>query len=122
MHFNLLWIRFVLLLVLNKRERTRRARRSRHNTHLKQAYGITILDYDKMFAAQDGGCAICGGGTTKRFLAVDHNHKNGRVRGLLCGSCNSGLARFRDSIENLTMAVQYMKDDGETVRRILDAT
>jgi len=112
----------VLLLVLSKRERTRRARRSKHNTHLKQTYGITISDYDVLFAAQGGSCSICGGGTTKRFLAVDHNHKNGRVRGLLCASCNGALARFRDRVENLERAVEYMKDDGETVRRILDET
>jgi hypothetical protein len=106
-------------MALSKRERTRRARRSKHNTHLKQAYNITIHDYDKMFEAQGGKCAICAGGTTKRFLAVDHNHKNARVRGLLCGNCNSGLARFRDDIKRLRMAVRYMKDDGATVERIL---
>ena len=107
-------------MALSKRERTRRARRSKHNSHLKKAYGITIEDYDKILESQKGKCAICHGGTTKRFLATDHNHKNGNVRGLLCGSCNGALARFRDNITNLRRAVRYMKLDGKRVREVLD--
>ena len=105
---------------LGKREAKRRAQRSRHNSHLKEAYGITIDDYDKILESQGGKCAICGGGTSKRHFALDHNHKNGNPRGLLCASCNTGLARFRDRIENLRKAVKYMKDDGATVTRILE--
>ena len=105
---------------LGKRERTARARRSRHNSHLKEAYGITIQDYDKLLEAQGGRCAICKGGTSKRHFAVDHNHKNGNVRGLLCARCNTGLARFMDNITNLRRAVRYMKADGEKVREVLD--
>ena len=105
---------------LGKRERTRRARRSRHNSHLKEAYGITIQDYDRILASQGGKCAICRGGTSKRHFAVDHNHKNGQIRGLLCARCNTGLARFMDNITNLRRAVRYMKDDGKNVRSILE--
>ena len=105
---------------LGKREATRRARRSRHNSHLKEAYGITIKDYDKLLASQDGKCAICRGGTSKRHFAVDHNHKNGNVRGLLCARCNTGLARFMDNISTIRRAVKYMKADGEKVREVLD--
>ena len=105
---------------LGKREATRRARRSRHNSHLKEAYGITIEQYDLILASQGGTCAICDGGTSKRHFAVDHNHKNGNIRGLLCARCNTGLARFMDKIELLRRAVRYMKDDGEKVREVLD--
>ncbi len=105
---------------LSKRERTRRARRSKHNTHLKKTYGITIDDYDRIFKAQGGKCKICGGGTTKNFLATDHNHKNGNIRGLLCARCNGGLSKFMDSVTNLRRAVRYMKNDGQTVKEILD--
>lgn len=104
---------------LSERERKLRARRSRHNTHLKKTYGITILDYDKILAAQGGVCAICGGGTSKNFFAVDHNHRNRRIRGLLCARCNTGLARFMDRLDSVVRAVEYMKDDGATVERIL---
>ncbi len=108
------------MATLSKRERTRRARRSRHNSHLQKSYGITIADYDKILAAQGGTCAICNGGTSKNFFALDHNHKNGNPRGLLCASCNGALARFRDKITVMRRAVRYMKDDGQKVRDILD--
>jgi hypothetical protein len=107
-------------MVLSKRERTRRARRSKHNTHLKKTYGITIEDYDKLLASQGGKCAICRGGTSKRHFAVDHNHKSGVIRGLLCARCNTALARFMDNITNLRRAVKYMKADGAKVTRILE--
>lgn len=105
---------------LSKRERTKRARRSKHNTHLKKTYGITIDDYDNLLNSQGGKCAICGGGTSKRHFAVDHNHRNGNIRGLLCARCNSGLAKFMDKIINLRRAVRYMKLDGAKVREVLD--
>ena len=107
-------------MVLSKRERTRRARRSKHNTHLKKTYGITIQQYDVILEKQNGKCAICGGGTSKNFFAVDHNHRSGKVRGLLCARCNTGLARFMDEVQRVRTAVAYLEDDGETVRRILN--
>ena len=107
---------------LGKRERTKRARRSKHNTHLKTAYGITIQDYDNILASQGGKCAICKGGTSKRHFAVDHNHRSGQIRGLLCARCNTGLARFMDEISLLRRAVRYMKSDGAKVSKILDDT
>jgi len=107
-------------VALSKRERTRRARRSKHNTHLKKAYGITIENYDSILESQGGRCAICKGGTSKRHFAVDHNHRNGNVRGLLCARCNTGLARFMDSITTIRRAVRYMKDDGDKVKEVLN--
>jgi ribosomal protein L19E len=50
---------------------------------------------------------------------VDHNHKTGQIRGLLCARCNTGLARFMDNIQVLRKAVKYMKADGEKVNKIL---
>ena len=99
-------------MTLSNRERKRRVQRSKHNTHLKKAYGITITQYDELLESQGGRCAICKGGTSKRHFAVDHNHRNGRVRGLLCARCNTGLARFMDDISRLRRATRYMKDDG----------
>ena len=54
-------------------------------------YNLTNEQYEEMFRAQNGLCAICGRAWEKRRLAVDHNHKTGKVRGLLCGSCNIRL-------------------------------
>jgi hypothetical protein len=104
---------------LSKREATRRKRRSAHNSHLKSAYGITIDDYDRILASQGGRCSICKGGTSKRHFAVDHNHKNGNIRGLLCARCNIGLARFMDDITLVRRAVRYLKDDGNKVKEVL---
>ena len=106
-------------MVLSKTERKRRARRSAHNSHLKKTYGITIDEYDQILAAQKGRCAICRGGTSKRHFAVDHNHKDGSVRGLLCARCNSGLARFMDDRTNVGRAYKYMGENGRRVREVL---
>ncbi|MFE0470450.1 endonuclease domain-containing protein [Streptomyces sp. NPDC058947] len=58
-------------------------------------YGLTEEEYDLMLAAQDGGCAMCGGACPSgRQLAVDHCHVSGRVRGLLCVRCNQALGVY----------------------------
>ncbi len=104
---------------LSKRERKRRARRSAHNHHLRSSYGITYEEYETLLAAQEGVCAICGGGTSKRHFAVDHNHRTGQVRGLLCARCNTGLARFMDSQENVERALGHLRSGGRWVNKIL---
>ncbi len=74
--------------------------------HLRK-YGITPEVYETMLIEQRGVCAICGG-VDSRKLAVDHCHSTGRVRGLLCGTCNRGLGNFRDSTELLERAKGYL--------------
>ena len=61
---------------------------------LKTKYNITIEQYDEMLDAQGGGCAICGVKPTNKRLAVDHCHTTGKVRGILCTGCNTGLGGF----------------------------
>jgi len=83
---------------------------------LKSKYGMTLDEYDKLFEAQNGVCAICGkpeiwkhqGGAVCR-LAVDHSHKSGKVRGLLCHHCNLLLGNAKDSIQILKSATKYLK-------------
>lgn len=79
---------------------------------LKRAYGITRADYDKMFAQQNGRCAICGStghkGKRTAKLYVDHDHATGRVRGLLCHKCNGGLGALGDNEEGLRRALAYV--------------
>jgi hypothetical protein len=64
--------------------------------HLAKKYGITAADYERMFAEQDGKCLICRTDKTGRwsFFHVDHDHATGKVRGLLCVSCNTRLGWF----------------------------
>lgn len=80
---------------------------------LKERYGITIADYDKMLLEQEMGCAICGSLTPKRkgseHLVVDHCHESGGVRGLLCYKCNVGLGSFEDDLTLLIKAAEYLE-------------
>ena len=74
-------------------------------------YGLTIEEYNQMFQAQGGACAICRRTqfTLCRSLAVDHCHKTGRVRGLLCTGCNLALGGFEDCPIRLDQAAFYLR-------------
>ena len=79
---------------------------------LRYHYGITSEDYDKIFRTQCGKCAICARKLTGhkwKNLCVDHDHKTGMIRGLLCHTCNRGLGLFNDSVNHLLTAVKYLK-------------
>jgi len=70
----------------------------------KKKYGITVADYDRMFLEQGGKCKICGvdkpgKNTRTKYFHVDHCHKTGRVRGLLCISCNVLLGQFENRLD-----------------------
>jgi len=82
-------------------------------------YGLTLIDYDTMLTAQDFRCKICG--TTnpngpddstarKTRFSVDHCHTTGKVRGLLCTKCNTGIGMFGDDMSLLASAISYLKD------------
>lgn len=76
---------------------------------LKLKYGITLEDYDNMFKSQNECCKICGVKQDK-VLSVDHCHTTGKVRGLLCFNCNTGLGAFKDNIESLKNAIIYLEN------------
>ena len=84
--------------------------RQRQNK-LKKRYGITAQQYDEMYAAQSGCCAICGKHQTqlKKSLAVDHDHKTGQVRGLLCFDCNTGIGKLQDDEQLILNAARYIR-------------
>ena len=78
-------------------------------------YGITYSEYDDMLLAQNGRCAICKSTDPKgrwvensRAFCVDHDHNSGKVRGLLCNTCNQGLGNFFDNTKFLTQAIDYL--------------
>lgn len=60
-----------------------------------------------MEVTQSGKCLICN--EIPKRLVVDHCHTSGKVRGLLCDHCNTGLGRFKDSPELLMAAIRYLK-------------
>lgn len=76
--------------------------------HLQKKYKIGVVDYDRMFAEQGGACAVCGE-EEEGYLHVDHDHTTGKVRGLLCKSCNIGLGMFKDSQGRLANAIDYLE-------------
>lgn len=89
--------------------------RNRNKTYEEQRisrirmYGIDVADYERMLGENDGGCHICGRkpeGT--RALDIDHDHKTGKVRGLLCSNHNRALGLLGDDISLLLRSVEYL--------------
>lgn len=78
---------------------------------------MTPDDYYKMYEEQGGVCKICslpetkGRGAKNKRLAVDHDHKTGKVRGLLCGNCNTGIGLLKDDWKILTLAIIYLQEN-----------
>jgi hypothetical protein len=83
-----------------------------HGKYVDRKYGISEEEYKILYKAQGGRCAICrrATGATRR-LAVDHDHKTGKVRGLLCGPCNNTLGLIaRDDPEVFDRAAAYLRN------------
>ena len=77
--------------------------------HYMKTYGLTLQEYGDMLLDQGGGCAICDSPPTEGGkLVVDHDHATGAVRGLLCGTCNSGIGMLKDDPRLLASAIMYL--------------
>jgi hypothetical protein len=84
----------------------------------KMRYGVGLNEYAEIRHRQETGeCEICGGKPSRRersgngILHIDHPRGEKRMRGLLCHRCNTGLGSFKDSIENLKSAIDYLMAD-----------
>lgn len=73
-----------------------------------KTYAISLEEYNKMLDIQNYRCAICKNRTRTAVLNVDHDHITGKVRGLLCSRCNTGLGRFQDRWEIVNEAANYL--------------
>jgi len=82
----------------------------RKSYHRKYLYGLSHEEYTRILGRQNGLCALCD---SVGPLTVDHCHDTGRVRGLLCYSCNTGIGRFGDNPERLTKAIRYLRQEDE---------
>ena len=82
------------------------------NYQLVRYYGISVADYRAMFEKQDGKCAICKRHQSElsKKLSVDHDHKTGKVRGLLCSHCNGIVLQIVENYSGLIPTAQeYLK-------------
>lgn len=77
---------------------------------LKRDYNLTPDQHRAMMEAQDGRCAICRKPESDgRELSVDHCHKTGRPRGLLCWQCNTAIGKFGDTSDGVRAALAYLE-------------
>jgi hypothetical protein len=88
------------------------------NSKLKNKFGITPDQYQKLLSKQNNLCAICKRtreevSKNKKSFAVDHDHKTGNIRGLLCTRCNPGLGFFEDNVQTLLNAIEYPSKESD---------
>ena len=76
-------------------------------SHRRREYGITEEQYNNMILYQNNTCAICKKPSHKT-LHIDHDHQTGNVRGLLCSQCNTGIGFFKEDINALASAIEYL--------------
>lgn len=102
--------------------RYRMPREQQRRFGLKRYYGMTMETYRVMLEAQGGVCAICKGNETyqprtytgPKALSVDHNHKTGQIRGLLCSNCNYLVGHCKEDEKVLLEAVNYLRKHNGT--------
>jgi hypothetical protein len=115
------------------RERARYQEKKDYNTsvRLQSKFGITLDEYNAMLALQRGLCAVCGSepnikdknGNIRR-LAVDHDHKTGKVRQLLCNACNTSIGLVKENVSTLVNMIDYIKkhETGEMKKITIEFT
>jgi len=97
-----------------RRKNVLRIQRYMYDRRLMKTFGITRTTYDSMLASQQGACAICKtaasahvkSGRVIKMMPVDHDHRTGQIRGILCDHCNRGLGLLGE--ENLEAALAYL--------------
>jgi hypothetical protein len=90
--------------------------RGARNAHLRETYGVTLDEYNAMLTRQGWKCAICGTPAPEegeRSFPVDHDHKTGKVRAILCTGCNAGIGMFKENASALHAAVEYLQIHNE---------
>lgn len=90
-----------------------KVRKYERKSKLKRLYGISAEEYDEMFKRQGGKCFICSGPPKGRFnrLNVDHCHKTGKIRSLLCFPCNAAIGMAKEDRVILMRMAEYVSGD-----------
>ena len=97
--------------ILFRKENSKCDPKQSNKLHQKKFhYGLTKEDYENLFIKQENRCGICTTSFDIKVACVDHSHKTGKIRGLLCHQCNTGLGLFKDDIEILKMAIKYLEN------------
>lgn len=86
-----------------------RSRERKRAMWIKSTYGLGPGDYENLLNQQNGVCAICGQLDKSGILDIDHDHSTGKVRGLLCGKCNTGIGQLRDDPVLCRKAAEYLE-------------
>ena len=86
-----------------------RSRQRKREQRLRSDYGLTPEIHMELLRRQNGLCAICGKLDPSGTLDIDHCHVTGKVRGLLCGSCNRGIGQLGDNPDRLRKAAEYLE-------------
>lgn len=94
----------------NNKEKVKEINKKSYNRCRFKKYNMTLDEYNVMLENQNYKCAICGKTKSEngKSFAVDHNHKTGKVRGLLCNHCNVGIGYLGDSAEITAKATAYL--------------
>lgn len=96
-------------------KKTPRGKEVYRKSLLKRQFGLSLEKYTEMFNSQSGLCAICNKSQSYKMLAVDHNHKTGRVRGLLCSICNTVLGLLYEDMTTMKSMMDYIQKDTKLI-------
>lgn len=95
--------------------KTREAHRQASYRYTIKTYGLTVERYNELLEKQNHVCAICGN-KPKNRLCVDHDHKTGKVRSLLCNKCNTAIGNANEDIGILKKMIEYLELSSERLR------
>ena len=95
------------------------AKEKQSEWYYQRTHGLNLKERDQLLEKQNGKCAICNSPTefqlkkgkhtnTGEYAVVDHCHDHKKIRGILCGHCNTGLGAFKDDIVRLNAAIEYL--------------
>jgi hypothetical protein len=102
-------------IIERRKNKPKTSKEKRFQYTIKHKYGITVEEYEAWYIVQRGRCYICDKpfveGDTWRKICIDHNHKTGEMRSLLCKKCNLGLSFFDEDPDILTRAALYIKGE-----------
>ena len=93
---------------IKRKAKQEREWHQQRNYRIKKQFKITSDDFNNLLKQQNHQCAICKTSQSEQHFDIDHCHKTGKVRGLLCRSCNMGLGYFKDSPFLLNQAATYL--------------